>query len=152
MSCTAISNCQQITAFVDCIPSIYQGTDYYYEIQLFDEDGEPLDLNQIDGIFMCLYTDGYNYGTYQWPLPTDTVSEPIIIIQSEDTSGMIDVGIIGFNITSEMSAKFLTGNLFAEIKFKEESETTGNPALYKTIGCLTLGQIKQSLTKNINNF
>jgi hypothetical protein len=51
-----------------------------------------------------------------------------------------------------MSAKFLTGSLLAEIKFKQDSETTGEPAVYTTIGCLNLGQIKQSLTKDVNDF
>jgi len=148
MSCTAVSSCQTITALIECVPSIYQGTDYYFEIQLYDEEGIPLDLTEFSGIYMQLYTDGYNYAIFQWPLPTDSDSEPIIIIQN----GQIDVGIIAFNITAEMSSKFLTGSLFAEIKFKKDSETTGGNPVYSTIGCLNIGNVKQSLTRDITDF
>ena len=51
-----------------------------------------------------------------------------------------------------MSAKFLTGSLYAEIKFKQNSETTGGNPVYSTIGCLNIGNVKQSLTKDVNDF
>lgn len=150
MTCQAISYCQSITAFIECVPQIYQGTDYYFEIQLFDEEGEPLDLTEYSGLFMCIYTDGFNYGTYTWPESSNV--EPIIIIQSESTDGLVDVGIIAFNISAEQSARFLTGPIYAEIKFKKDSETTGGNPVYTTIGCLKIGEIKQSLTKDVNDF
>ena len=150
MSCTATTYCSTITALIDCVPKLYQGEDYYLEIQLFDEEGKPLDLSQFSGILMHLYTDGFNYGNYTWPESETT--EPIIIIQSEDTSGPVDVGIIAFNISSELSRRFLTGPIYAELKFKKDSETTSGNPTYKTIGCLKIGEVKQSLTKDITGF
>jgi hypothetical protein len=150
MSCKATTYCSTITAFIDCVPKLYQGEDYYLEIQLFDEEGMPLDLSQFSGILMHLYTDGFSYGNYVWPETTS--SEPIIIIQSEDSSGPIDVGIIAFNISSELSRRFLTGPIYAELKFKKDSETTGGNPTYKTIGCLKIGEVKQSLTKDVTQF
>jgi hypothetical protein len=150
MSCTATTYCSTITAFIDCVPKLYQGEDYYLEIQLFDEEGKPLDLTEYSGILMHLYTDGFSYGNYVWP--DNGIYEPVIIIQSEDTSGPIDIGIIAFNISSELSRKFLTGPVYAELKFKKNSETTNDKPTYKTIGCLKIGEVKQSLTKDVTGF
>lgn len=150
MSCTSTTYCKTITAFIDCVPKIYQGEDYYTEIQLFDEEGKPLDLSEYSGIFMHLYTDGFSYSNYKWP--EEEGYEPIIIIQTEDTSGPIDVGIIAFNISSELTRRFLTGPVYAELKFKKDSEITGGNPTYKTIGCLKIGEVKQSLTKDVTGF
>lgn len=147
MGCTAISYCETLSAFVECVSAFYQGTDQYFEIQLFDEEGFPLDLNDYSEILLHLYTDGFNYGQFIWPEQNDKF--PIEIIQDENTDGPFDVGIIGINITAELSRRFITGGLFAEIKLKKESETTGGLPTYKTIGCLRLGEVKQSLTKDI---
>lgn len=150
MSCTATTYCSTITAYIDCVPKLYQGEDYYLEIQLFDEQGIPLDLTQFSGILMHLYTDGFNYAVYTWP--ENSSAEPIIIIQTEDTNGPVDTGIIAFNLPSELTRRFLTGPIYAELKFKKESETTGGNPTYKTIGCLKIGEVKQSLTKDITEF
>lgn len=147
MSCTAISYCETLSAFVECVVSLYQGTDHSFEIQLFDEDGLPLDLSEYSGIYLHLYTDGFNYAQYVWP--DDGEKFPINILQEETSDGLVDVGIIGFDISSELSRRFLTGPIYAEIKLKKDSETTGGSPTYKTIACLRLGEVKQSLTKDI---
>lgn len=150
MSCKATTYCNTISAFIDCTPKIYQGEDYYLEIQFFGEDEMPLDLSEFDGIFMCLYTDGFNYGTYQWPEAEG--SGLITIIQDENTGGIVDEGIISISIPASQTKKFLTGPMYSEIKFKKNSEVTGEDPIYKTIGCLKIGEVKKSLTRNISDF
>jgi hypothetical protein len=147
MGCNAISYCETLAAYVECVSAFYQGTDQYFEIQLFDEEGLPLDLTEYSGIYLHLYTDGFNYAQYVWPYEEGKLS--IEIIQDENSDSPIDVGIIGFNISSELSRRFLTGPLYAEIKLKKDSETTSGRPTYKTIACLRIGEIKQSLTKDI---
>jgi hypothetical protein len=150
MSCTAVSYCQSITAFVECIPQLYQGDDHHFEIQLIGQNGLPLDLTLYSGIYVRLYTDGFNYYNFSWPHASGT--ELLEIIQTEDTNGPVDEGIIAFNVTSEMTSRFLTGSIFAEIKFRQDSETTGSLPVYKTIGCLNLGYVRESLTRDLNDF
>lgn len=151
-SCKGISSCATITALIECLPSMYQGTDYTFEIQLFDEEGFPLDLTEYSSILLHLYTNGYSYADYKWELTEDDIENrifPLEILQYEDTSGQVDKGFISFKISSELSARFLTGPILGEIKFKKESEVTGGLPEYTTIACLNIGTVKQSLTKNV---
>lgn len=152
MSCTAKTYCQSITAFIECIPHLYQGTDYDFQIELYDTDGLPLDLSEYSGIHLHLYTDSYTYGNFKWPYGEDDEDEyilPLEVLQYETTAGQEDIGIIAFNIPSSLSERFLTGSVYAEIKFKKDSKVTGGSPTYHTIGCLNIGTVRESLTKSI---
>lgn len=146
MGCSSVSYCETITAYVKCIKSLIQGTDNYFKIELYDENGMPIDLNDYDNILIHLYTDGFNYAEYTWP---NTDSElQIDILQEENTDGITNKGIIGINIDSSLSRRFITGPLYAEIKLKSLQTTEGEKPIYKTITCLVLGDVKYSLTKD----
>jgi hypothetical protein len=150
MSCVSTSYCGSITASIECVPKIYQSMDYEFEIHLSDEDGLPLDLNQVIGIYMRLYGEKYDYLTYIWPDTTD--SEPITIIQHEEQGEQVDVGIIAFRIPASETTKMMTGNLLAELKFKVIDTNFPGGYKIKIISCLKIGEIKPSQTRDIIDF
>ena len=82
---------------------------------------------------------------YCAPIPFSSLSSTIF-------SSISIIEHIAFNISSELSRRFLTGPIYAELKFKKDSETTGGNPTYKTIGCLKIGEVKQSLTKDVTQF
>lgn len=164
--CSALSSCETVKAIIECLPTIHQGADYQFTITLLDEDDKPLDLDQFSGIYMCLFGDDISciYANYSTAELTDT--EPIDIIQQTvittdnstdtDTDGtteeIINKGQISFKISSDMSKNFLSGNLSAEIKLREEDTNWPNGYKFKVISCLKIGKVKQSKTRDITDF
>lgn len=158
MPCYSTTSCGSMTAFIDCLPGIYQGGDYQFELLLKDELGNPIDLNTIHGIFMRLFGDKYSYVDYAYPSISDT--NPIEILQTNapsgttdtDNNGIIDEGYIAFKLYSEDTLKMMTGNLYAEIKFQIIDTNWPGGIRYKIISCLKIGEIKLSKTKDITDF
>jgi len=52
-----LSVCARIIAQVDCIVYILQGTTACIDIQLFDADGEPLNLDRLKEIQVLLFNE-----------------------------------------------------------------------------------------------
>lgn len=151
--CNAISECGSIYASIECLASIVQGESYHYEMQLTDADGTPLDLTQYTGILMKLYGENVDlnyeklyYGYWSWPVPVDSFSNDLYVLQDIDSTGIINEGIIGFDVDYLSSRYFNTGNLYAEVKLKKE--LTDGTVLYTTIPCLKIGRVKSSETKD----
>jgi hypothetical protein len=149
-ACFGISACSTLKVFIECLTQIYQGADADLEFTLTDEEGQPINVNDVAGIFIRLYGDKYSYMNFVWPDTTGTF--PINILQHEENNEQVDVGIFSIQIPAEESAKFMTGGLYAEIKIKIID--TNYPGGYKTkvISCLKLADIKLSQTKDITDF
>jgi hypothetical protein len=151
--CNAVSECGSIYASIECSASITQGESYHYELQLTSPDGTPLDLTQYDGILMKLYGENVDlnydklyFGYWSWPVPIDSFSHDLYVLQDVDSSGIINEGIIGFDVDYLDSRYFTTGTLYAEIKLKKE--LVDGTVLYTTITCLKIGKVKTSETKD----
>jgi hypothetical protein len=155
--CNAVSECGSIYVSIECSASIVQGESYHYELQLTNPDGTPLDLTQYDGILMKLYGENVDlnyeklyFGYWSWPVPVDTFSNDLYVLQDVDTTasggGIINEGIIGFDVDYLDSRYFTTGNIYAEIKLKKE--LVDATVLYTTIPCLKIGRVKSSETKD----
>jgi len=149
-TCFGVSACTTLRVFIECLSQIYQGADAELEFSITDEDGNPIDINDVAGIFICLYGDKYSYMTFVYPDTTGNF--PITVLQHEEDGETVDVGIFSIKIPASESAKFMTGGLYAEIKIKIID--TNWPDGYKTkvISCLKLADAKLSKSKDITDF
>ena len=149
-TCFGLSACATLSVFVECLSQIYQGADAELEFQVKDEDGQPIDINDILGMYIRLYGDKYTYMEFVYPDTTGTF--PINIIQHEENNEQVDVGYFSIKIPAEESVKFMTGGLYAELKFKIID--TNWPGGFKTkiISCIKIADIKLSQTKDITDF
>jgi len=176
--CNAVSECGSITASIECAAAIVQGEDYSFRIQLNNADGGPLDLCLYDAIVMKLYGEDNDinyhpvyYGYWGYPQAVldynPNITETLEILQDgcPPPEPVPDQGVIGFLIPHSISSHFNTGNLFAEIKLKEQpgsyvpptgtyvtGQHTGSiqpDAVYTTITCLKIGTVKRSYTRDL---
>ena len=146
-SCYGISACNTLSVFIECLAQIYQGTDASIEMLLSDEEGQPIDINQILEMYISLYGDKYGYLEYVYPDTTGYL--PINIIQTVEDNEVVDQGIISIDIPASETVKFMTGGLFAEIKIKMIDTNYPGGFRTKVIACLNIGTIKLSNTKDI---
>lgn len=149
-SCFGKSICSSLKIYFECLKQIHQGEDVYFEFLLVDENGNPLDLNNVLGIYIQIYGDKYRYLTYTYPDTSD--SFPIQIIQTVENGEPVDIGIIGIRITAEESSKFMTGSLYAEMKIKIIDTNWQDGYQTKIISCLKIAEVKLSNTTDIINF
>lgn len=137
----AISNCKQVKAYIDCIPTIFQGETKSINIQLLDEENLLLDLSLVEEIHLILY-DSRNevVGEYFWPF--DSALKDIFILQEDTTEEVVNKGLIEIIIDDEVSLNSIEGGLYSEIKLSSNINTFGSEDII--ISCLLLGKIKSS--------
>ena len=150
------SLCGTFSAYLECAPGIHQGTDGTIEIQLLDSDGLPLDLNNTEGIYICVFDIGDNV-IAEFSSPDMTSTIPLTICQSTTftTDGEAEFeqqGVIKFDLTADLTACMMTGPLNVEIKLKAIDTNWPGGVKYKVISCLKIGTVQESKTKNINDF
>ena len=154
--CNAPSTCGTITASVACLPSMTQGENYNFEVQLNDAAGNPLDLCQYDAIVMKLYGEAVDmeyeniyYGYWGYPSGLSSeINETLNVLQEGcPPDSVTDQGLVGFDISYDISRYFNTGALYAEFKFKED--IPGAEPVYTIITCLKIGNVKKSTTRDL---
>ena len=174
MSCQSIisSSCKQITASINCIPEIYQGFNYYFEIQLLDKNLFPLDLNSLREIYIGIY-DIRNevFATFLYPLievnnsfesfnsltvgMNDLFNNDIEILQISSIIDNIEVfenkGKIKILLNSKMTNLTLVGALFCEIKLIKGLESNQLKNEIIIIKSLKLGNVLKSKLQNLDN-
>jgi len=148
----AISVCLMIIAQVECIVIIMQGTTACIDIQFFNKEGKPLDLNRFDDIKILLFNElECAVANFCWPDPAPTGSKcfPIDILQYTATDGKIhNKGLLRICLTKECTASTL-GALFAEI-ILTETETDGIEEI-TGISCLKVAEIVPSRIQNLGD-
>jgi hypothetical protein len=164
-TCSAISECGSIYASVECLAAVVQGENYYYEIQLTNADGTPLDITLYDAIVMKLYGEAVDisyeslyYGYWGWPFPLNSeIENELYVLQTTEVpSGttvpiIVNEGMIAFDLDYELTRYFNTGKLYAEIKLKQQNSGTGGfleQPVYTIITCLKIGNVKGSKTRD----
>jgi hypothetical protein len=139
-----------IIAQVECIIFIMQGTTGCIDIQFFNKEGKPLDLDRFDDIKIMLFNElECVVANFCWPdpNPTGTACFPIDILQYTTTDGTIHhEGLIRICLTKECTGLTL-GALFAEI-ILTESESGGTEDI-TGISCLKVAEIVPSRIQNL---
>ena len=142
-SCS-LSYCARVTAQVDCIQYITQGSTRCVDIQFFGTDGNPLNLDNYTLIQVSLFNElEYPVANYYYPgVPTGQCSGFLIeILQDTDTSGNItDEGLLRICISSDISRRFV-GTLYAEVRLIQQ--TTSNTDI-TGIPCIAVAKIIES--------
>lgn len=149
--CT-MSLCLMIIAQVECIVVIMQGTTGCIDIQFFNKEGKPLDLDRFDEIEILLFNElecAVAKFCYPDPNPTGAECFPIEILQYTTTDGHIHhKGLIRICLTKECTAQTL-GTLFAEIILTERE--TGGAEDITGISCLAVAEIVSSRIQNLGS-
>jgi hypothetical protein len=117
----ALTVCGSIIAQVDCIKYIMQGTSACIDIQFFDADGTPLDLNrfcdiqiQLTNEFDCVVVNFWYPG-----VPTGSKGFDIEILQSTTTGGhIVNKGLLRICLFDNCTLTS-PSSIFAEILLKE---------------------------------
>jgi hypothetical protein len=149
----AISVCLMIIAQVECIIIIMQGTTACIDIQFFNKEGKPLNLDRFDDIQILLFNElECAVAKFCWPDPDPTGAKcfPMEILQYTDNKGKIhDKGLIEICLTKECTSLTTTGALFAEIILTERE--TGGVENITGISCLKVAEIVPSRIQNLGN-
>lgn len=164
----ALTYCGRITAQVNCVTYIMQGTTACIDIQFFGTDDKPLNLNNFCDIHLQLFNElDCVVANFWYPaIPSGSKGFLIDILQYTDSKGVIqNEGLIRICLTADCT-KTSPGALYAEILLTEcASQATGNPTGVGPtgappsgtpeifgIGCLQVGIILESrIHKNGGN-
>ena len=137
----ALTYCGRIIAQVDCIKYIMQGTSACIDIQLFNANGKPLNLDTICDIHIQLTNELECVVANFWypDVPSGSKGFLIDILQYTDTSGTIyNEGLIRICLPS--SCTYVSpGNIMAEILLTECGGNTGDPTGVGPTGALPTG-------------
>ena len=151
----ALTYCGRIIAQVDCIKYIVQGTSACIDIQLFNANDQPLDLDTICDIHVQLTNElDCVIANFWYPdVPSGSKGFLIDILQFTDTSGVIhNEGLIRVCLPSTCT-NTSPGNISAEILLTECGGNTGTlptgSAEVFGIPCLWVATIVESkIAKN----
>jgi len=141
-----LSQCARLIAQVDCVAYILQGTTACIDIQLFDGNGQPLDLRRFREIQVMLFDDlECTVANFWWPsVPTGCRGFEIEILQTEDTAGHIqNEGLIRVCLDTSCTGRS-PGSIFAEIRLTEDPLVTGQPVQVYGIKCIWVAVIQES--------
>jgi len=137
----ALTYCGRIIAQVDCIKWIVQGTSACIDIQLFNANDKPLNLDTICDIHVQLTNELECVVANFWypDVPSGSKGFLIDILQYTDTSGTIyNEGLIRICLPS--SCTYVSpGNIMAEILLTECGGNTGDPTGVGPTGALPTG-------------
>ena len=146
----AVSVCLMIIAQVECVVIIMQGTTACIDIQFFNKEGKPLNLNRFDEIKILLFNElECAVANFCYPELLGSKCFPLEILQYTTTDGTIhNEGLIRICLTKECTALSL-GALFAEILLTENE--TGGAADITGISCLKVAEIIPSRIQNLGD-
>ena len=149
INCT-MSVCLMIIAQVECIVIIMQGTTACIDIQFFNKEGKPLNLDRFDEIKILLFNElECAVANFCWPHLLGSKCFPLQILQYTTTDGKIhDEGLIRICLTKECTALTL-GALFAEILLYERE--TGGVEDITGISCLKVAEVVPSRIQNLGD-
>jgi hypothetical protein len=149
-----LSICGRIIAQVDCIVYIMQGTTGCIDIQLFDKDGQPLDLTQFSDIQIQLFNEFECVIANFWypSIPTGSRGFLIEILQYTNQSGrIINKGLLRICLSRECTAT-IPSAIFAEILLTKPGSVTGGSEEVIGIPCIQVASILESkIYKNGGN-
>lgn len=134
----SVSYCERFIARIDCISQIMQGTTACVDIQLFGNDGYPLNLNLVSNIRLMLFDEiECTVGNFYHPtVPSGETGYSITILHETDTEGnTINNGKINICLNSEVTS-IAPGSVFAEMIITFYENATGNTGDYieETVG------------------
>jgi|TARA_R100000501_G_scaffold17148_1_gene31659 hypothetical protein len=146
----AISVCLMIIAQVECIVIIMQGTTACIDIQFFNKEGKPLNLDRFDEIKILLFNElECAVAEFCYPEPLGSTCFPLEILQYTTTDGTIhNKGLIRICLTKECTSLTL-GALFAEILLTENE--TGAASDITGISCLKVAEVIPSRILNLGD-
>jgi len=123
-----LSTCERLIAQVSCISQIMQGTTGCIDIQLFDVDGLPLDLETVSELRLMLFDEiECVVADFYYPsIPSGCKGFFIDFLQENDTEGnIIDEGLIRICLDKE-STSVGPGGIFSEIVITLNEHVTGS--------------------------
>ena len=142
--------CGSIIAQVNCIRYIMQGTGACIDIQFFNSDGTPLDLDRFSNIQIQLTDElGCVVANFWYPsVPAGSRGFSIKVLQYLTTDGHIaDKGLLRICLPSKCTI-ISPSSVFAEIFLKEDLLTgSSKSAAYGNsfgITCLQIAKITES--------
>lgn len=147
----AISVCLTIIAQVECVVIIMQGTTACVDIQFFNKEGKPLNLDRFDEIKILLFNElECAVANFCYPDPTTgSLCFPIEILQYTTIDEKIyNEGLLRICLTKECTALTL-GALFAEILLTEKE--TGGAEDITGISCLKVAEIIPSRIQKLGD-
>jgi len=146
INCT-MSVCLMIIAQVECIVIIMQGTTACIDIQFFNKEGKPLNLDRFDEIKILLFNElECAVANFCYPELLGSKCFPLEILQYTTTDGKIhNEGLIRICLTKECTSLTL-GALFAEILLYERE--TGGVEDITGISCLKVAEVVSSRIQN----
>jgi hypothetical protein len=141
-----LSQCARLIAQVDCIVYILQGTTACIDIQLFNGDGQLLDLRRFSEIQVMLFDElDCTAANFWWPsVPTGCRGFVLEILQTEVTDGRIlDEGLIRLCLDTTCTGRS-PGAVYAELRLTENPLFSGQPAQVYGISCIWVAVIQES--------
>lgn len=142
-----LSTCARIIAQVDCVLNVLQGATGCIEIQLFNKEGKPLDLDRFSEMHVMLYDElECVVANFFWPnVPTGCTGHLIEILQRTTSTGtIVDKGLIKVCLSKECTSRS-PGKIFAEIRLTEPATETGGTDDIIGVKCIWVAQILESL-------
>ena len=121
----ALSYCARVSAQVDCITYIMQGTTACIDIQLFNESGEPLNLDNVNSMQIQLVNELECVVANFWypEIPSGSRGFDLQILQETLTDGtIVNEGLIRICLSADCT-KTSPGNIFAEIILNIDANT-----------------------------
>ena len=125
----ALTFCGRITAQVNCIKYIVQQTNACIDIQFFNAEGKPLNLDNFCDLHIQLFDElDCVVANFWWPdVPSGSRGFLIDILQFTDTTGRIhNEGMVRICLTKACTSTS-PGPLFAEIQLTTCGGNTGDP-------------------------
>jgi hypothetical protein len=145
-----LSTCARLIAQVDCILQIMQGTTGCIDIQLFDVDGLPLNLDYVSELRVMLFDEvECTVADFYYPsVPSGCTGFDIQFLQETDTAGnIINEGLIRICLDKACTS-IGPGAIYAELLITLQEPVTGSTGSYteETIGipCIMVAQILPS--------
>ncbi len=147
----AISVCLAIFAQVECIIIIMQGTTACVEIQFFDKNGKPLNLDLYDEFRILLFDElECAIANFYYPeVPTGCKGFLVEVLQYTDTSGHIhNEGLVKLCLPKECTSLMSPGSIFAEMLLTYR-DTSGNEEV-QGISCLKVAEVIPSRINDLD--
>lgn len=153
ITCT-LSVCGRVIAQVDCVLNILQATTGVIDFQLFDKDGNPLDLSELSMIEIQLFNElDCVIANFWYPMiPTGSKGFLLEILQYTDqNNNIINKGLLRIFLSKECTS-ISPSAIFAELRLTRPSVDTFGFEEIIGISCIQVARILESkIYKNGTN-
>lgn len=127
---------------------IYQGSDYLLEFQLYEQDGiTPVLTSSLTGALVYLY-----YGPNRTLLQRYSINALASHNNSDISYAVSPTNQINVKLQAEVTREALPGTLIAEIKARKTNADYSNSTYDSIVSEVVLGQVRPSLTGDVDTF